>query len=170
MINRWHLDSELGKVIESVLNCDAINPPNPAFLGLPNPEKMYNVVNGRKLYKCEHKSNIQLYLYSDNVNEGIDSNCQIFVESDFIVGIIRKKDTFIPEFNTVKSAMSYLFGDSALSFTYPTLTNGVVIITGAMLGNFGINNVDIRSTAKQSDECGVFNFEFLIRFKLYFHN
>ena len=88
MINRWQLDNELGKVIESVLNCDTINPPNPAFVGLPNPERMYNVVNGRKLYKCEHKSNIQLYLYSDNVNEDSDSNCQIFTESDFIVGII----------------------------------------------------------------------------------
>lgn len=170
MINRWQLDNELGKVIESVLNCDAVNPINPAFIGLPNPERLYNVVNGRKLYECEQKSNIQLYLYSDSVKEGGDSNCQIFTESDFIIGIIRKKDVFIPEFNAVKSALSYLFGASALSFRYDTLTNGWVTITEAMLGDFGINDIDIRSTAKLSDKCGVFNFEFLIRFKLYFHN
>lgn len=166
MINRWQIDSNILDLVVSILG--AVNPIDPAYINAPIPKYKYNIVRGRKVRECE-SNDLQLYCATDATFEGEDSNCMFYTDLDVIIGIIRRKDYLVPDFETLKSAITYLFGNNSLQFTYPTLTVNGITYTDARVGDVGVSGIGLRSSAKQEDKCGVFNYEILIRFRLYFN-
>lgn len=169
MINRWNIDTDITNLAESILQSPPLNGINPNYLNLPNPQFNYPIIKGRRLYECEDNADLQLYVMSDDIKERPYSNCHYLCECYVVVGIIRRKDTLIPNFNALKSALTLFFGASGMNFMYPTLTDGNATIDKARLGNFGVAKVEIQSSKKASDKCGVFTFELLVKFSMYFN-
>lgn len=169
MIDRWKIDYQITELAASMLASSPVNSASPFTVGLPNPELKYPILKGRRLYECESGSDLQLYCFADDIKESTFSNCHYLCEQYVIVGIIRKKDTLIPDFNTLKSAITMFFGANGKEFMHQTLTDGEVTITDTRIGEFGIAGVNIQSTKRATDKCGICNFEALVKFKLYFN-
>lgn len=169
MIDRWNIDTNITDLAESLLKSPPLNGIHPNYVGMPNPQLKYPIIKGRRLYECEDDANLQLYVMSDDIKERPYSNCHYLCECFVVVGIIRRKDNLIPDFNALKSALTLFFGASGMNYMYPSLTDGNVTIDKARLGNFGIAKVEIQSSRKASDKCGVFNFELLVKFSIYFN-
>ena len=168
MINRWNLDEDITNLVESVLKNPPLNSIHPNYVDMPNPELKYRIIKGRKLYECENNDDLTLYTMSDDIKEKSKDNCHFLCECYVIVGVVRKKDTYISDFHKIKSALTMFFGASGMEFMHTTLTDGNDTIENARLGNFGISKVEIQSTRKTTDKCGVCNFEVLVKFSIYF--
>lgn len=169
MIDRWNLDKNIQDLVESLLKTPPLNGIHPNYVNLPNPEYLYPIIKGRRLYECEDNANLQLFVMSDDIKEREQSNCKFLCESYVAIGIVRRKDYLIEDFNKIKSALTLMFGASGMNYMYPTLSDGNTTIQNARLGNFGIAKVEIQSSRKASDKCGVFSFELLVKFSIYFN-
>lgn len=170
MINRWSIDEDITTLVESVLKSPPLNSIHPNYVNAPNPVYKYKVIKGRRLYECDDNEDLMLYVMSDDIKETPKDSCHFLCECFVSIGVVRRKDIYISDFNTIKSALTLFFGASGMEFMHMSLYDKAGnVINNARLGNFGISKVAIQSSRKASDKCGVFTFELLVKFSIYFN-